>query len=343
MEEKVAKLESKLKEIYKEAEEKIKQITNKEDLEKVQVEFLGRKRGKITQLLKNIPTLPSQERPLIGKLINEIKGEIQKLLEVKKKEVSEKKIKEEYIDITFPGKKPKIGKLHPLTHTIEEIKRIFISMGFQVVRGPEMETEYYNFEALNMPSYHPARNEYDSFYLDNGYLLRSHTSPVQIRVMEKESPPIRIIVPGRVYRRDAIDASHFPMFHQVEGLAVDEKVTFSDLKGVLTSFAHQMFGKNTLLRFRPSFFPFTEPSADMDIQCVICKGKGCKTCGGKGWLEVLGAGMVDPEVFKKVGYDSEKYQGFAFGMGVERICMLKYGIDDIRLFFQNDLRFLKQF
>jgi len=308
----VAKLESKLKKIHKEAEERIKQVTNKEELKKVQVEFLGRKRGKITQLLRSITALPSHERPLTGKLINEIKGEIQKLLEVKEKEISEKKIEEEYIDITFPGKKPKIGKLHPLTHTVEEIKRIFISMGFQVVRGPEMETEYYNFEALNMPSYHPARNEY--------------------RVMEKESPPIRIIVPGRVYRRDAIDASHFPMFHQVEGLAVDEKVTFSDLKGVLTSFAHQMFGKNTLLRFRPSFFPFTEPSADLDIQCVICKGKGCKTCGRKG-----------PEVFKKVGYDSEKYQGFAFGMGVERICMLKYGIDDIRLFFQNDLRFLKQF
>jgi len=311
----VAKLESKLKKIHKEAEERIKQVTNKEELKKVQVEFLGRKRGKITQLLRSITALPSHERPLTGKLINEIKGEIQKLLEVKEKEISEKKIEEEYIDITFPGKKPKIGKLHPLTHTVEEIKRIFISMGFQVVRGPEMETEYYNFEALNMPSYHPARNEYDSFYLDNGYLLRSHTSPVQIRVMEKESPPIRIIVPGRVYRRDAIDASHFPMFHQVEGF----------------------------LRFRPSFFPFTEPSADLDIQCVICKGKGCKTCGRKGWLEILGAGMVDPEVFKKVGYDSEKYQGFAFGMGVERICMLKYGIDDIRLFFQNDLRFLKQF
>jgi len=335
-------LEIKLKEIHKEAEERIKQVTNKEELKKVQVEFLGRKKGKITQLLRNMAALPSQERPLIGKLINEIKGEIQKSLEVKRKQISKEKT-EEYIDITFPGKKPKIGKIHPLTHTMEEIKRVFISMGFQVVRGPEMETEYYNFEALNMPSYHPARNEYDSFYLDNGYLLRSHTSPVQIRVMEKEFPPIRIIVPGRVYRRDAIDASHFPMFHQVEGLAVDERITFSDLKGVLTCFAHQMFGKNTLLRFRPSFFPFTEPSADLDIQCVICKGKGCKTCGRKGWLEILGAGMVDPEVFKKVGYNSEKYQGFAFGMGVERICMLKYGIDDIRLFFQNDLRFLKQF
>jgi len=336
-------LERIVKKIRQEAKEKIERIKNKEELEKVRIEFLGRKRGKITELLKNITTLPLQERPFAGRLANEIKREIQQLLDKKRKEISSEEEVEERVDVTFPGRKPRIGKLHPLTQTTEKIKRIFVSMGFRVVRGPEIETEYYNFEALNMPRYHPARNEYDSFYLNKGYLLRSHTSPVQIRVMEKESPPIRIIVPGRVYRRDAIDASHFPMFHQVEGLAVDEKVTFSDLKGVLSSFAYQMFGKTTRLRFRPSFFPFTEPSLDLDIQCVICQGKGCKTCGRKGWLEILGAGMVDPEVFKKVGYEPEKYQGFAFGMGVERICMLKYGVDDIRLFFQNDLRFLNQF
>jgi len=286
--------------------------------------------------------LTPHQRPEIGKLVNELKQEIQKELKRKTEEMGEE-VREEGVDITLPGRKPLVGRLHPITQTLKEVKRIFIGLGFQVVRGPEVETEYYNFEALNMPWYHPARNEYDSFYLDNGHLLRSHTSPVQIRVMERKSPPIRIIVPGKCYRRDAIDPSHFPMFHQVEGLAVDKKITFSDLKGCLTYFVHQMFGKDTKVRFRPSFFPFTEPSAEVDISCVICKGKGCRVCSGKGWLEILGSGMVDPQVFKKVNYDPEKYQGFAFGMGVERICMLKYGIDDIRLFFQNDLRFLRQF
>ncbi|MCK4419802.1 phenylalanine--tRNA ligase subunit alpha [Candidatus Aerophobetes bacterium] len=331
-----------LEKLGDEAKEKILQVKDEKSLEKVRIEFLGRKQGRITKVLRSIKNLPSKDRPLIGGLVNQLKEEIEKELKERKKSI-EKEEREEYIDITLPGKKPLVGKLHPITQTIEEIKRIFMGLGFRVVRGPEAETEYYNFEALNMPRYHPARDEQDSFYLDNNYLLRTHTSPVQIKIMEKESPPIRIIAPGKCYRRDAVDASHFTMFHHVEGLAVDKKITFSDLKGSLTYFVHQMFDKETKLRFRPSFFPFTEPSAEVDISCIMCKGSGCRVCSGKGWLEILGAGMVDPEVFKKVNYDPEKYQGFAFGMGVERICMLKYGIDDIRLFFQNDLRFLRQF
>lgn len=325
-----------------EAERKIRQAKDEKELDGVRIEFLGRKQGKVTYLLRNLRDLPAEDRPLVGELVNKLKQFIQKEIEEKKKKIEKKEI-EGYVDITLPGKKPLLGRLHPITQTVREIKRIFMGLGFRVVRGPEIETEYYNFEALNMPRYHPARDEQDSFYLDNNYLLRTQTSPVQIRVMEKESPPIRIIAPGRCYRRDAVDASHFPMFHMVEGLAVDKKITFSDLKGSLTYFVHQMFGRGTKLRFRPSFFPFTEPSAEVDISCIICKGSGCRVCSGKGWLEILGAGMVDPEVFKKVGYDPEKYQGFAFGMGADRICMLKYGIDDIRLFFQNDRRFLEQF
>jgi len=335
-------MKQELARLKKEAKKKIEEVKDEKELDGVRIEFLGRKQGKITQILRNLKNLPSEDRPVIGGTVNQLKQFIQQELEKKRRKIEKKEV-EEYIDITLPGKKPLLGGLHPVTQTLREIKKIFAGLGFQVVEGPEIETEYYNFEALNMPRYHPARDEQDSFYLDNSYLLRTQTSPVQIRVMEKEFPPIRIIAPGRCYRRDAIDASHFPMFHQVEGLAVDRKITFSDLKGSLTYFVRQMFGKETKLRFRPSFFPFTEPSAEVDISCIICKGSGCKICSGKGWLEILGAGMVDPEVFKKVNYDPEKYQGFAFGMGVERICMLKYGINDIRLFFQNDLRFLKQF
>ena len=335
-------MKQELGKLKEEAEKRIRQAKDEKELDGVRIEFLGRKQGKITYILRNLKDLPSEDKPLVGRLVNKLKQFIQKEIEEKKKKI-EKKETEEYIDITLPGKKPPLGRLHPITQTIREIKRIFIGLGFRVVSGPEIETEYYNFEALNMPRYHPARDEQDSFYLDDNYLLRTQTSPVQIRVMQKESPPIRIIAPGRCYRRDAVDASHFPMFHQIEGLAVDKKITFSDLKGTLTYFIHQMFGRDTKLRFRPSFFPFTEPSAEVDISCIMCKGSGCRVCSGKGWLEILGAGMVDPEVFKKVGYDPEKYQGFAFGMGPDRICMLKYGIDDIRLFFQNDLRFLEQF
>lgn len=335
-------MREKLERLRLEAKRKIDEAKDEKELEAVRVEFLGRRQGKITQILRSVKDLSPQDRPLIGQLVNQIKRTVQEDLKKREKEISREK-EEEWVDITLPGKKPPLGRLHPITQTLEEIKRIFIGLGFQVVRGPEVETEYYNFEALNMPRYHPARDEQDSFYLDDTHLLRTQTSPVQIRVMEKKSPPIRIIAPGRCYRRDAVDASHFPMFHQVEGLAVDKRITFSDLKGCLTYFVHQMFDKKSRLRFRPSFFPFTEPSAEVDISCIMCKGRGCRVCSGKGWLEILGAGMVDPEVFRKVNYDPEKYQGFAFGMGVERICMLKYGIDDIRLFFQNDLRFLSQF
>ena len=328
--------------LKKEIQGKISRIADQEELKQVRIEFLGRRQGKLTSLLKQLVDLPLKERPELGKLINDLKSYVQEALDQKEKGINEEKNIEE-IDITLPGKRPLLGGLHPLTQILQEIKRIFATLGFEVVRGPEIETEYYNFEALNMPKFHPARDEQDSFYLSKTHLLRTQTSPVQIRVMEQQAPPVRVIAPGKCYRRDAIDASHYPMFHQVEGLAVDEGIAFSDLKGTLTYFIHQMFGSNRELRFRPSFFPFTEPSAEVDISCAICQGKGCRVCSGKGWLEILGAGMVDPEVFKKVNYDPEQYQGFAFGMGVERICMLKYGVDDIRHFFQNDLRFLRQF
>lgn len=336
------KMMEKIKQLNNELRERVNSAKTKEEIERIRIEFLGRKRGKITLLLKKIPELPLQERPKVGSILNKLKKEAEQLLKIKEKAVKQEE-KVEKIDITLPGEKPLTGKIHPLNQILDEIENIFTGLGFEVVIGPEIETEYYNFEALNMPRYHPARDEQDSFYIDSTYLMRTQTSPVQIRVMEKSKPPIRMISPGLCYRRDAIDASHFPVFHQVEGLAVDKNITFADLKGCLTYFVHQMFGKNTRLRFRPSYFPFTEPSAEVDISCIICGGSGCRVCSNKGWLEILGSGMVDPEVFKKVGYDPEKYQGFAFGMGIERICMLKYGIDDIRLFFQNDLRFLSQF
>ena len=328
--------------LKKEIQGKINRIADQEELKQVRIEFLGRRQGKLTSLLKQLVDLPLEERPELGKLINDLKSYVQEALDKKEKVINEEKNLEE-VDITLPGKRPLRGGLHPLTQILQEIKRIFATLGFEIVRGPEIETEYYNFEALNMPKFHPARDEQDSFYLSKTHLLRTQTSPVQIRVMEQQTPPVRVIAPGKCYRRDAIDASHYPMFHQVEGLAIDEGIAFSDLKGTLTYFVHQMFGPNRELRFRPSFFPFTEPSAEIDISCAICRGKGCRVCSGTGWLEILGAGMVDPEVFKKVNYDPEQYQGFAFGMGVERICMLKYRVDDIRHFFQNDLRFLRQF
>mgnify|MGYP000598431746 CR=1 FL=1 len=331
-----------IKNIEKDLKEKIDKA-DLHQIDKIKVEFLGRKKGKITLLLKLIPTLSAEEKRQVGPLLNQLKRKAEEFIERKKELLKKEKKEEKVIDVTFPGERPLVGKIHPVTQTIQQIKNIFIGLGFEVVTGPEVETEYYNFEALNMPKFHPARDEQDSFYINSNYLLRTQTSPVQIRVMERSSPPVRIISPGLCYRRDAIDASHFPVFHQVEGLAVDRKITFADLKGCLAYFVQEMFGKNTKLRFRPSYFPFTEPSAEVDISCIICKGSGCRVCSNKGWLEILGSGMVDPEVFKKVGYDPEKYQGFAFGMGVERICMLKFGIDDIRLFFQNDLRFLRQF
>lgn len=336
-------LQNEIGKIKKDLEKRIDKAATPREVEDIKVDFLGRKRGRITLLLKQIPALPSGERSRAGSLLNQLKREAEELIEKRREFLKIKKEMRRAVDVTFPGKRPLVGKIHPLTQSIQRIKNIFIGLGFQVVVGPEIETEYYNFEALNMPKFHPARDEQDSFYLDSNYLLRTQTSPVQIRVMKKTSPPIRVISPGLCYRRDTIDASHFPVFHQVEGLAVDERITFADLKGCLAYFVQEMFGKNTKLRFRPSYFPFTEPSAEVDISCNVCKGAGCRVCSNKGWLEILGSGMVDPQVFEKVGYDPEKYQGFAFGMGVERICMLKYGIDDIRLFFQNDVRFLRQF
>jgi phenylalanyl-tRNA synthetase alpha chain len=334
-----------LKSLQKEAEEKISKAKSSKELESIRVEFLGRK-GKLTSLLKSIPSLPKEERKEFGKKCNELKALIENLLNEKlihlKEKEKEEKLKKEFVDITLPGRHNLLGSLHPITKTLREIVNIFTSMGFSVAEGPEIETDFYNFEALNMPKGHPAREMQDTFYITEDVVLRTHTSPVQVRVMMNQSPPIQVIAPGKVYRKDA-DITHTPMFHQVEGLMVDNRVTFSDLKGVLEIFLKEIFGGETKVRFRPSFFPFTEPSAEVDIGCVICGGKGCKVCKGTGWLEILGCGMVDPTVFKHVNINPEIYQGFAFGMGVERIAMLKYGIDDLRLFFDNDLRFLQQF
>ncbi len=332
--------------IKENALQRIKEAESKEEIEELRIKYLGRK-GSITQLLKEVGRLPSSERPSIGKLANEVKAKIQSEISLKllKLGIEEKErvLEKEMVDVTLPGRRPDVGCFHPLTQTTDEILKIFMGLGFRVVEGPEIETEYYNFEALNMPQDHPSRDTFHTFYIEEDLLLRSHTSPMQIRVMEKEQPPIRIVVPGKVFRPDAVDSSHSYLFHQVEGLMVDEKVTFGDLKGVLTAFVTQIFGKDKEVRFLPDFFPFTEPSAQVHISCTICGGKGCAACKHSGWIEILGAGMVDPEVFKMVGYDPERFSGFAFGMGVERVCMAKFGVNDIRLFLENDLRFLKQF
>lgn len=325
---------------------KLKEVQGLRDLENLRVEFLGRK-SELTQLLRRLGTLSPEERPETGKYLNQVKNELEKLLtksvqQWKAKEEKEK-LKEEKIDLTLPGKIMQRGNFHPITQVLKKIEEIFFSLGFRLEEGPEVELDYYNFEALNIPKDHPARDAQDSFYIDKEVLLRTHTSPVEIRVMEKQTPPVRMIAIGKCYRRDAIDSTHTPIFHQIEGLAVDKNITFGDLKGVLTFFAQRMFGEDRKVRFRPGFFPFTEPSAEVDVSCLLCQGKGCKGCGYTGWLEIMGAGMTDPAVFKMVGYDAEKYSGFAFGMGAERIAMLKYGINDIRLFSENDLRFLKQF
>ena len=324
----------------------ISNAESKKQLQDVRIKYTGKK-GVLTQLLRKMGALTPDERPVIGRLANNIKQGIEEALERKEEEIRHQeehgRIESEKLDLTLPGRPQTIGKIHPITRVQKEICDIFGSLGFEVAEGPEVETPYYNFEALNIPDDHPARDMHDTFYLQQqDLILRTHTSPVQIHTMEKYSPPIRIIAPGKVYRCDS-DLRHSPMFHQVEGLLVDDGITFGDLKGTLEFFVHRMFGKDVALRFRPSFFPFTEPSAEIDIACVICSGDGCRTCSQSGWLEILGAGMVDPAVFDKVGYDPETTVGFAFGMGVERIAMIKYGIDDIRLFFENDLRFLSQF
>ena len=319
---------------------------SKDDIKNLRIEYLGRK-GIVRGLLSSIASLPAAEKPQAGVLINEFKNEVAKALDDKLSgfaPLQASKPEPSDFDVTMPGITPPVGHKHPLTQVTEEICDIFIRMGFEIARGPEIETEYYNFEALNIPKDHPSRDAFDTFFLQgHKKLLRSQTSTVQIRVMEKRKPPLKIIAPGAVYRPDATDASHSFQFHQIEGLLVDKKVTFAELKGCLTIFVRQMFGKDTRIRFRPHFFPFTEPSTEVDVSCIICGGKGCRVCSQKGWLEVLGAGMVNPAVFEAVGYDPKKYTGFAFGMGVERLAMLKFGITDIRMFYENDLRFLRQF
>jgi phenylalanyl-tRNA synthetase alpha chain len=326
-----------------EALKDLENVDDEKQLNDLRIKYLGKK-GLITLSLKKVGTLSPEERPEFGQLVNKIKNILKDGISSKKEELQKKPLKnhQDSFDPTLPGERPPMGALHPITQVMDEMVDIFTFMGFEVVEGPEIESDYYNFEALNIPKDHPARDMQDTFYISDDVVLRTHTSPVQIRTMEKGKPPLRIIAPGKVYRCDS-DISHTPMFHQIEGLMVDEKISFSHLKGILEIFIHEIFGKNRALRFRPSFFPFTEPSAEVDVQCILCKGRGCRVCSNSGWLEILGAGMVDPEVFKSVNYDSEKWTGFAFGMGVERIAMLKYGIDDIRLFFENDLRFLKQF
>ena len=315
------------------------------EVSEIRVRVLGKK-GTLTQVLKRLGTLPESNRKEIGKKANQIKEDLEKRIEETLLQIQERERREglakERIDVTIPGRQIPLGKKHPLTQTLEEIIDIFSHLGFEVVEGPEVELDYYNFEALNIPKGHPAREMQATFFISEDMVLRTHTSPMQVRTMEKKRPPVRMICPGAAYRVDS-DPTHSPMFHQVEGLLVDKGITFADLKGVLTVFVHQMFGKERKLRFRPSFFPFTEPSAEVDIECFICGGKGCGVCSNTGWLEILGSGMVDPAVYKFVNYDPEEVTGFAFGMGIERIAMLKFGINDIRLFFTNDLRFLKQF
>jgi phenylalanyl-tRNA synthetase alpha chain len=329
------------------AEDTIKSINELESLNEVKVKVLGRK-GELTALLRGLKDLVGEEKAEAGKTANEVKNILEYLIEQKANNIKaremERKLLDEKFDISLPGLPLQTGGLHPISRVTQEIKNIFIGMGFSIAEGPEIETDYYNFEALNVPKDHPARDMQDTFYISEELLLRTHTSPVQVRTMEKLAPqiPVKIIVPGKVYRKDD-DATHSPMFNQVEGLVIDERITFGDLKGTLMLFAQQIFGEDVRVRYRPSFFPFTEPSAEMDISCVICKGEGCRVCSHTGWLEILGAGMVHPRVLTAGGYDPEKVTGFAFGMGIERIAMLKYGINDLRLFFDNDKRFLTQF
>ena len=333
----------KLKDIEKTAIKEVSDSANAEQLENAKVKYLGRK-GIVTDAIKGIKSVAKKDKPEAGMFINKLKQKIALLIEEKEKSFKTKDpALFENNDITLPGIQRELGHIHPLVKTTQEIIEIFGKMGFKAVESPEIETEYYNFEALNIPKNHPSRETFHTFYIENGNLLRSQTSTSQIRVMEKEKPPIQVIHAGKVYRPDAVDASHSFMFYQIEGFMVDKGIQFSDLKGVLERFAKEYFGENVKMRFRPHFFPFTEPSAEVDISCFLCQGKGCRVCSHKGWLEVLGSGMINPRVFEFVKIDPTIYTGFAFGMGVDRICMLKYGIDDIRLLYENDVRFLKQF
>ena len=341
-------MEQQIQELRVRADEAVRGATTLRDLDDVRVKFLGKK-GELTTLLRGMSKLSAEERPIVGKLVNEARSQIEQLIAEKNSQLKsaelQARLATETIDVTLPGRRVHDGHLHPLTLTLNRVKEIFVSMGYSVEEGPEVETDYYNFEALNLPKDHPARDMQDSFYITEEILLRTQTSPVQARTMERhrDNEPIRIIAPGRVYRRDDYDASHSPMFTQVEGLVIDKGISFADLKGTLEDFSKKIFGERTKIRLRPSFFPFTEPSAEVDVSCVMCHGEGCRVCQGTGWLEILGAGMVHPDVLKMSGYNPDEVSGFAFGMGIERIAMLTYGLDDMRLLYDNDVRFLRQF
>ena len=339
-------MQDELNQLVTEAEQAIAACDDLQSLDQTRVEYLGKK-GRITARMKSLGKLAPEDRPSAGQAINQAKQRVQQAIEARRARLEQAaldaRLAAEKVDVTLPGRRIPAGSLHPVTRTLQRIERLFGHMGFRVAQGPEIEDDFHNFEALNIPESHPARAMHDTFYFPDGKLLRTHTSPVQIRVMQKQKPPLRVIAPGRVYRCDS-DLTHTPMFHQVEGFMVDEQVTFTDLKAILIDFLHRFFERDDLgVRFRPSYFPFTEPSAEADIECVMCGGQGCRVCSHTGWLEVLGCGMVHPNVFRHVGIDPEVYTGFAFGMGIERLAMLRYGVNDLRLFFENDLRFLKQF
>lgn len=339
-------MKEKLQQIKETVEDVLTKASDLDTLENIRIKYLGKK-GELTAVLKGMGKLSPEERPVIGALANEIRSFLENEIDHKKSELSAKlqeiKLKKEVIDVTMPGRCQQTGKLHPLTKVMDEIKNTFIGMGFSIAEGPEVEYDYYNFEALNIPKNHPARDTQDTFYIEDNIVLRTQTSPMQVRVMEQQKPPIRIIAPGRVYRSDAVDATHSPVFHQIEGLVVDKGVTMADLKGTLETFVKSLYGEQTKVRFRPHHFPFTEPSAELDVSCFVCGGEGCRVCKGEGWIEILGCGMVHPKVLANCGIDPEIYSGFAFGMGLERVAMRRYDIDDLRLFFENDLRFLNQF
>ncbi len=335
-----------LNQIKSAAEAAIASASSLDAIEELRVKFLGKK-GELTAVMKGMGGLSAEERPVIGQLANVVRDFITGAIEEKKNALlsaaSEQKILEETIDVTIPGNKPAKGNKHPLTQVLDDLKDIFIGMGFSIAEGPEVELDYYNFEALNIPKDHPARDTQDTFYIDDNVVLRTQTSPVQVRVMENQEPPIRIIAPGRVYRSDAVDATHSPVFHQVEGLVIDKGITMADLKGTLETFVHKLYGDETRLRFRPHHFPFTEPSAEVDISCFNCGGKGCNICKGEGWIEILGCGMVHPKVLRNCNIDPDEYSGFAFGIGLERVTQFRYDVKDMRLYYENDVRFLKQF
>ncbi|MCR5518556.1 MAG: phenylalanine--tRNA ligase subunit alpha [Lachnospiraceae bacterium] len=339
-------MKEKLQAIKEKALERINSAENLEVLNQIKVEILGKK-GELTEILKGMKDVPAEQRPSVGQWVNDTRKAIEDYMDEVKADLSKKamnaKLAAETIDVTLPAKTQKIGHRHPNTIALEEVERIFVGMGYEVVEGPEVEYDYYNFEALNIPANHPAKDEQDTFYINNNVLLRTQTSSVQARIMEKGKLPIRVIAPGRVYRADEVDATHFPSFHQIEGLVIDKNITFADLKGTLAEFARELFGEDTKVKFRPHHFPFTEPSAEVDVTCFKCNGKGCRMCKGSGWIEILGCGMVHPKVLEMSGIDSNEYTGFAFGVGLERIALLKYEIDDMRLLYENDVRFLEQF